>query len=571
MNHRQRLLMAIVLLGLLAGCGTPGEPTAAPAIETIDPAPGTTAVPTAASAALATPIASPTVPPTPAGPQAVVRDVINQVDAHPLPQGAWETALENMLLYLGGEVWAKEEATARVGIGPDLVRVAPNTIFTFSQPDDDTMQIDLQQGQIWIDVEDLDPGEKFDVQTPSAVASVRGTRFSVRLAPDGSTVVSSQARTVTVSSAAGVVTLTAGLQTDVAPGQAPSSPVGMAVEEQARWGMAAGPGLDVVLPVNGETVKCFSFPLYASKPRLSRNGNWVALKLYDHANHKSLNKFYDLQAGAFFTPSLPAEAHVSFNPVDDSWAYSYYENTSQVCTAALDGSDTICAGGDGAYYGWPYWSPDGEWVLFYGDKGVAKGLNLFKLKRGENEMVQLTFSQQAYNVRQAWSPDGNQIAYVQAPEYSAAGDLWVMDADGSNPQRIFEGVQEGGNVAWGPTGDWLAVPTEVGGLWLLRPDGSEAHQVAGLGPGQYNDVDWSTSPSGWPLFFKFYDPDGRASLHYLSSDGTVPAYYGNLSWSPSWSADGRWSSFGYVEEVDPANQTYRSELCVLGAQPDFWP
>jgi hypothetical protein len=161
------------------------------------------------------PTAAPTETAIPAGPQATVVDLVNEVDAHPLPNDEWEDAQVDMTIYTGGEVWAQEASTARVGVEEDLVRVAPNTIFTLQQPDEDTTQLSLDEGQIWVNVEGLEPGETFEVETPGAVASVRGTRFGVRVGADDTTVVSTQEGTVTVTAASTAVTVTAGFQTVV--------------------------------------------------------------------------------------------------------------------------------------------------------------------------------------------------------------------------------------------------------------------------------------------------------------------------------------------------------------------
>lgn len=564
--NRIRMLTLAVLLVLLAGCGAPAGSTEVPASEP----PGTTL--TAGPEPTPTLPAPATVAPTPAGPQAVVVDVINDVDAHALPGGEWAQALVDMVLYLGGEVWAREASTARVEIERDLVRVAPNTIFTFSQPDADTMQIELQTGQIWIDVEGLAPGEEFDVETPSAVASVRGTLFSVRVAADGSTIVSSRAETVTVFSAAGAVSVTAGLQTAVFPNQAPTDPVTMTVEEQTRWGLAAGPGLGVVLPAAGDPVACFGFPKYAGGAQFAGQGNWFAFTLHGE-NHETARRFYDLGRGEFVSVTLPDSAHFDLNPVDASWAYTYYtDHTYYVCTGNPDGSDTACAGGEAdAFYGSPDWSPDGQWVLFYGGGGTSAGYDLFKLERGETEITRLTDSPGSYDVHQIWSPDSRWIAYINSPEYGAVGDVWVMGADGSDPHMIFQGVGEHGSISWSPDGEWLAVPAEVGGLWLVRPDGSDPHELIDLGPGRYSQLIWSPSPGGWPLLVGFYGEGQPKTLHYVAGDGQVPGYLGAFSWGPIWSPDGSRMALGYNQQLDPDEFIYQSDFCVFDVQTDFWP
>ena len=94
------------------------------------------------------------------------------------------------------------------------------------------MRLELGQGQVWIEVDDLPEGETFEVETPGAVASVRGTRFSARTTPDGNTIVSTREGTVTVSSSTSPLTVTvlAGQQTTVTP-SGPESPVPTTAQE----------------------------------------------------------------------------------------------------------------------------------------------------------------------------------------------------------------------------------------------------------------------------------------------------------------------------------------------------
>jgi hypothetical protein len=52
-----------------------------------------------------------------------------------------------MLIYEGGEVRAQEASTARVDLSKNLIRVAPNTIFTYAQADADHTRLQLEEGQ----------------------------------------------------------------------------------------------------------------------------------------------------------------------------------------------------------------------------------------------------------------------------------------------------------------------------------------------------------------------------------------------------------------------------------------
>ncbi|CAN5683250.1 hypothetical protein BH20ACT23_BH20ACT23_12470 [soil metagenome] len=67
------------------------------------------------------------------------------------------------------------------------------------------------------------------------------------------------------------------------------------------------------------------------------------------------------------------------------------------------------------------------------------------------------------NIRQrspAWSPDGQQIAFIRERFDSGRSELWTMDADGSNALRLAgaeEGTRNPDRVDWSPDGSSLAV------------------------------------------------------------------------------------------------------------------
>lgn len=511
--------------------------------------------------------------PTGEEPQARVVDVINDVEADPMAQDEWEDAQEDMVIYLEGQVWAKEASTSRVQVEEALVRVAPNSVFTFGQPDGDTLQVSLEEeGQLWITVEGLEPGETFEVEMPGVVAAVRGTSLSARVEPDGTAIVSTQAGMVTVHAATQVVTVTEGLSTLVPPGGVPSEPEPMSPEEQIRWGMATGAHLDVVLPVVGDAHR-LDYPGYVLNRDWAPGGDVFGCAGYDPDTASFGTVFYDMEASEVYTTALPSYASaIFFDPAGGRLAYQSYEGPDEIwlCTAGMDGATEDCFGG-GANYGWPLWSPQGEWVVFYSDKDLADGgYHLYRARPDGSEMTQLTFGADAYNIRQSWSPDGSRIAYVRTSDYNGAGEVRVMGADGSDPRLVFPGIYGDGynHVPWSPDGNWLAVPADTGGLWLVDPSSAEAQLVPGTEDWECSTPVWAPTDVGWPLFFVGRDPTtGQSGMWYVSGPDRTPSYFGDFTWGPVWAPDGTALAFGQAETDAGGPHT---SLFLFRAVPGFW-
>jgi Tol biopolymer transport system component len=69
-----------------------------------------------------------------------------------------------------------------------------------------------------------------------------------------------------------------------------------------------------------------------------------------------------------------------------------------------------------------------------------------------------------------WSPTGTQIAYLlDGP------DLWVMNADGTDPTLV---ATDAWRISWAPDGSLIAFAGQ--GLETVRPDGSDRRQVVDM-------------------------------------------------------------------------------------------
>ena len=521
--------------------------------------------------------------------EAVVVDVINDVDAHAEPEGDWEAAQADMTIYQGGEVWAQESSTARVGIEEvdALLRVAPNTIFTLERPDEDLLHLSLDEGQMWVNVEGLDEGQVLEVETPTAIASVRGTQFGVGLAYDGSTLFSTRAGTVTVSAASQTVTVTTGFETRVVSGQAPTDPVTMTAEAQVGWGMATGDDLAIGLPVTGQ-MDVLTHTGSVNYMDASADGQHYLIGYYDFDSSQNFNQFYDLQSQTPFSVTLPENAvYAQFNPAGDGIGYlevSYSCSLDeggpnfecdQLCSMGLDGSDLSCVNISTMSSQFS-WSPDGEWYLYYPMMDYVS-YDIYRVRTDGSDRQALTAYDSGECGNATWSPDSSMIAYTHFETYDQPGTIWTMNADGSNAQQLFDQARPYGDIAWSPDGANLAVPGYTnydtgdgpGGIWILPVDGSAPWVITGTETWPCYDVTWSPTEEGWPVCFYGYAEYGQAGTWWTMPGWDAPQYFADVYWGPMWSiGDDPWVAFGYGGHYSDPGQ-YNQAL-FFSLEPSWW-
>jgi len=185
---------------------------------------------------------------------ATVVEVINKVDAHPRPKDDWLPAVVDMAIYGGGQVRTWAESSARLELLEGLVRLSADSIFTVKESVTRRgtllTTLFLQEGRLWAHLTTDQPHE-FTVETGNAVAAVRDTHFSVRVAA-GTTFLSVAAGQVELKAQGQSVVVAAGQQATAEPGQPPSPPESMSDEEWEQWAAEAEKvhieALDLALP-----------------------------------------------------------------------------------------------------------------------------------------------------------------------------------------------------------------------------------------------------------------------------------------------------------------------------------
>lgn len=91
------------------------------------------------------------------------------------------------------------------------------------------------------------------------------------------------------------------------------------------------------------------------------------------------------------------------------------------------------------------------------------------------------------------SPDGRHMAYVS--DRSGSPKVWVQPVGSELTFLVDTGEEPVASVHWSTGGGWLACMIAPGGaprteVWLVRPDGSALHQVAGFGADGAENPRW---------------------------------------------------------------------------------
>ena len=88
----------------------------------------------------------------------------------------------------------------------------------------------------------------------------------------------------------------------------------------------------------------------------------------------------------------------------------------------------------------PDWAPDSSRILFRSqEEADAERAQLYTVRPDGTGLTQLTnFPYEHKRVFSAsFSPHGDQIVYARANDDKEHGDLWVMNADGTNPRPRY--------------------------------------------------------------------------------------------------------------------------------------
>ncbi len=196
----------------------------------------------------------------------------------------------------------------------------------------------------------------------------------------------------------------------------------------------------------------------------------------DGSNLRQLTRAHGWNATPAWSPD---GEHIAFTSDQDG-------KDSGIWLIAPDGTGPRRLSDHGAR---PSWSPDGKKIAF-----MANGICVMD---ADGTNIQHLTHDDEHHARPAWSPDGERIAFMSnrdggRPDIDAEYEIYVMDADGTNIQRLTHRPGTDGHPDWSPDGSEIVFnfvgedgTGEEVGLWLIGADGTNLRQLtAGSGRGQ---------------------------------------------------------------------------------------
>jgi Tol biopolymer transport system component len=197
----------------------------------------------------------------------------------------------------------------------------------------------------------------------------------------------------------------------------------------------------------------------------------------------------------------------------------------------------------------PAWSPDGTKIAFMSNRDDQFNYEIYVMNADGSNPTRLT-SNSAHDHSPTWSPDGTKIAFGRSTSATHIR-VMVMNSDGTGEVELADprafGASSTGHLQWSPDGTKLAFH-DIADIWVMSADGASFTKLTSYPPTrcceeQAADPTWSPDSQKIAFSQDYLTGDiSTASIEVINADGSgrqrlTPVDGVDRRW-PAWSPDG---------------------------------